>query len=436
MNLSKHGVLITFLLCSIALIWVSINISFGKEDWRGVLESDAKGYYAYLPAVFIYQDLNFSFFEEIEKKKYYQEHLFTEYRNVTANGQKVNKYYCGTAVAQVPFFLTAHGISYLSDQELDGYSKWYMLFVCISAIFYHLFGLWFLIKLLYLYKVSKPVIALLSLACSFGTHLFVYTIVEPGMSHVYSFAFIALFLYVSKRYFVTGKVAPYLPLMALSLGMIVICRPINVLVVFALPFLSGSIPILYNRVGGLFKSVSYLIISFLLFASIVSLQPIIYKISAGTFWVYSYGQETFNFLNPNIIDMLFSYKKGLFLYTPILFLGFLSALTMIKVNRFQSISWLLFFTLITYIFSSWWMWFYGGSFSSRVYVEYIPLFILPLALLMSRLKNFKRKLLMYVVGILIMVCQIQSYQYRYYEIHYSEMTKEKYWDVFLMRNRF
>ena len=32
------------------------------------MESDAKGYYAYLPAVFVYEDLHFGFFDEIEKR--------------------------------------------------------------------------------------------------------------------------------------------------------------------------------------------------------------------------------------------------------------------------------------------------------------------------------------------------------------------------------
>ena len=64
----------------IIMTLISSNLQWGKENWRGVLESDAKGYYAYLPAVFIYQDLNFNFFDQIEKEKYYNEKLFFEYR--------------------------------------------------------------------------------------------------------------------------------------------------------------------------------------------------------------------------------------------------------------------------------------------------------------------------------------------------------------------
>ena len=33
--------------------WTASNLQWGKENWRNIIEGDAKGYYAYLPAVFI-----------------------------------------------------------------------------------------------------------------------------------------------------------------------------------------------------------------------------------------------------------------------------------------------------------------------------------------------------------------------------------------------
>ena len=116
---------ISYLLIAIILLVVTTNINWGKNDWKGALESDAKGYYAYLPAVFIYQDLNFSFLEEVEKK-YDQKHLYYEYRS-NAHGVLINKYYAGVAVMQLPFFVGAHGLTLISGGDTDGYSKYYML---------------------------------------------------------------------------------------------------------------------------------------------------------------------------------------------------------------------------------------------------------------------------------------------------------------------
>ncbi|HOI87852.1 MAG TPA: hypothetical protein PLV51_08335, partial [Lentimicrobium sp.] len=70
---------ITIGLIMAIMVYVSSNINWGDNRWKGILESDAKGYYAYLPAVFIYHDLNFGFFDSIEKGAYYDENFFYDY---------------------------------------------------------------------------------------------------------------------------------------------------------------------------------------------------------------------------------------------------------------------------------------------------------------------------------------------------------------------
>ena len=86
---------------------------------------------------------------------------------------------------------------------------------------------------------------------------------------------------------------------------------------------------------------------------------------------------------------------------------------------------------ITFTISSWANWWYGGSFSSRPYVEYLPIFGLGLGVLLEQTTCRWRAGILTGLVVLGLVCQIQIYQYRYYQIHYSEMTKERYWDVFL-----
>ena len=51
------SVIVLFVIISITTL-VSSNLNWGKNHWRGIIESDGKGYYAYLPAIFIYKDLN------------------------------------------------------------------------------------------------------------------------------------------------------------------------------------------------------------------------------------------------------------------------------------------------------------------------------------------------------------------------------------------
>ena len=171
---------------------------------------------------------------------------------------------------------------------------------------------------------------------------------------------------------------------------------------------------------------------FSLITTIIFIQPLIYKIQTGEFFIYTYEGEGFNFFKPAIFEILFSYKKGLFLYTPLLLISLFGLRSMYSRGKFEFYSLILFLGFLTYVLSSWWSWWYGGSFSSRVYMDYLSLFAILLGLAIQSISvNLVRKAYIGLVMALVIVCQIQTFQYRYYYIHWSEMTKEKYWDVFL-----
>lgn len=412
------------------MIIISSNVNWEGERWKNILESDAKGYYAYLPAVFIYNDLNFSFFDEIEKEKYFNEHFFYDYR-AFVNQAHISKYYAGTALVQLPFFLAAHTLTHFTDNDLDGYSKFYMISVNLAALFWLFIGLLFMNRSLKSFQISDKIRATVLLAAVFGTNLFYYSISEPGMSHVYSFAFISMFFYYGRQYFLTLRPATLL-LLATILGLIVLIRPVNGLILFLLPFIAGSRAAFYDGILQILKKIKYLVAGIFIFFGIVSIQLIYYKLATGSFFLYSYQGEGFNFLNPHIFDILFSFKKGLFVYTPLYLVAFTGCIYLWKSNRFMFWSWMAFFFLITYAFSSWSNWWYGGSFSSRVYVEYIPGFMLLLAFAFQYSKNkIRQRILLAVTFILIVVCQIQTFQYRYNQIHWSDMDRTKYFEVFM-----
>ncbi|MDY0102389.1 MAG: hypothetical protein RBS07_05585 [Lentimicrobium sp.] len=414
----------------VLMLIISSNINWGGERWKNILESDAKGYYAYLPAIFIYNDLNFSFFDEIEKEKYYNENIFYDYR-AFVDGSYISKYYMGTALVQLPFFLIAHGLSIATNNDPDGYSKFYIILVNIAALFWLLAGLIFINRSLKSFQISDKIRAITLLTAVFGTNLFYYSISEPGMSHVYSFAFISMFFYYTRQYYQTLRSVNMLTLSVL-LGLIVLIRPVNGLIVFIFPFAAGSKAIFYQGIQRLFKPMKFLIAGTFIFLGVISLQLFYYKSATGSFFIYSYLGEGFNFMKPHFFEILFSFRKGLFLYTPIYLLSFLGCIYLWKNNRFMFWSWLAFFFLITYVFSSWSNWWYGGSFSSRVYVEYIPLFMVLLAFALQYAKNkIQQRSLVTLILMLIVVCQTQTFQYRYNQIHWSDMNRAKYFEVFM-----
>ena len=93
------------------MVLVSNNLNWTKDYWKGVIEADAKGYFAYLPATFVYGDLNYGFYDEMEMKKYYDPNFYFDYRFQTEEDRYYNKYFCGSAIAMSPFYMIAHVIA-------------------------------------------------------------------------------------------------------------------------------------------------------------------------------------------------------------------------------------------------------------------------------------------------------------------------------------
>jgi hypothetical protein len=214
--------------------------------------------------------------------------------------------------------------------------------------------------------------------------------------------------------------------------MIFLIRPVNLIVLFAIPFLSSDMYSIFTGSNTVKKNIIPFLLGFVAMLCIMSIQMIIYKVSTGHWWVDSYPGEDFHFNDPHFFDILFSYKKGLFLYTPVYLFALAGLWFLYKKKKFEFFTFILFFIVLTYILSSWWNWWYGGSFSSRVYVEYLPLFAILLGILMQNVsKKVLRLICIPLIVLIIGLCQFQTYQYRYYIIHWENMDKAKYWDVFL-----
>lgn len=422
-----NPIFLSFLLIFVLSLFSSLNVKWGDQRWHSIIAHDANGYYAYLPAVFIYHDLSFGFYDHLDKEKKTNINLIYDYREHIGN-HTVNKYYLGTAIAEMPFFLMAHSLSEPLGFESDGFSKIYYVFISLAAIFYLMLGLFYLNKTLLLFEISEYIRAISILTIYFGTHLFFYALFEPGMSHIYSFAFISMLIYYGKNYFNSAKLKEIIILAGL-IGIIILIRPVNILVLLLIPFLAENSVKLWKGFRFIFDQFAWrLLLGMSIIFLVGFIQLLVYKIQTGDFIVYSYTEEGFNFMDPHMLDILFSYKKGLFLYTPVLLLALFGWTNMYRKNKFEATGLLMFFFILTYVLASWWSWWYGGSFSSRVYVEYLPLFGILLAHL---LKGLKKKILfkatVVVIVLLIFFNQKQTYLYRTGNIHFVDMDKAQYW---------
>ncbi|MCB9170143.1 MAG: hypothetical protein H6594_07325 [Flavobacteriales bacterium] len=416
-------------LLGLLLLAMSNNINWGGDHWRSVLQVDARGYHAYLPAVFIHQDPNLGFFDAMEKDKYGGHGALYDYRT-WVNGRAVDKYFAGTAVCEAPFFLIAHAWTLLTAGDADGYAKPYVIAINIAAVAYVLLGLWAIDALMRRENIPGTWRSMVAVTLVLGTPMVYYAVVAPGMSHAYSFGLCAFFLLTVMRWI--DEPGPWrMLLLGGLLGLIMLVRPVNALIVLLVPVFAGD----RSRTWGAFARsltqwpalIGAVLIGFL----VVGIQGVYYHAATGSWWVDSYPEEGFHWSTPHMADMLFSYKKGLFVYSPVLLLATIGLYTLAKRSVFRAIAWGASFLLITYVLSCWWNWWYGGSFGQRVWLEYLPLFALPLAHLLERTARKWRPFLVAGIGLLLILCQFQIYQARYYVIHWEDMDKARYWDVFL-----
>ena len=414
------------LLILLAVILV-INNYLGNKD--RVINADGKGYYDYLPAAFIYDDLNFNYLDTLQTNNY-DHKMEAEGYIRQVDGKRIDKYFPGVAILWTPFFYGAHYYALNSDEFLaNGYSLPYQKSIFYAALFFLFLGLLYLRKLLMELGINKVIIFAVQLLFALGTPLIHYVYNDSSFTHVYSFSLITIFAYLTYQ-FISYKNPKHLFLSGLVFGFIVIIRPVNI-ISLGIPLLFfGSFKELKTFLLELFKKHLNWVIYFGFIVGIIgSIVPILWHHQTGHFVVWGYQNEGFNFLSPAFFSFLFSFRKGMFLHTPLLFIAFFGGLWAFVAQkmRYQSAVYLGYFLVIVYILSSWWSWWYGASFGSRSIIDFYVIFAIGLANLFQYLKSTYSKVILGIIGLgLVGVNLIQAYQYKTYIIDYTEMTYDKF----------
>lgn len=354
--------------------------------------SDGFGYFLYLPAFFIYHDFTFSFIDGWE-------HPFNL---IQAAGGLVNKYAVGTAVMESPFFLAAHLLSLLKDSltgshTATGYTNLYQYFILFGGIFYWAIGTTYLYKLLTKYfNFSEKVSLLTCFFITYGTNLFHYASYDACFSHIYSYALFILFLYYLCWYESPERQGKnkliHTCIFGFLAGLIFMVRNTNILFVLIYVFYGvRSMNSLKLRFQTILRPRCALPIIITGFITLLP-QLCYWHVSTGHWFIYSYGSnESFYWLAPQTLNWLFSVRKGLFFWNPILLLAVIGIVCAYKKHHKIYTGSVIFLILITYVSSAWWSWWYGGSFGQRVAVDFLCVFAIYIAYLFSLAENNKTK---------------------------------------------
>jgi hypothetical protein len=419
----------TLLVSGILILFILVQLWQGV-DAKKTIDGDGSGYYAYLTTVLHYKTTDFAEVFNYEKSRRgldYMGHYFHEY-----NGKIVNKYYMGTALLILPFYLLAMLYSKIAFLPLDGYNIIFQYAVGLAAAFYLALGLLMTNALLRTYNIQKPVRLLVVLSLMLGTNLFYYAFLHPSHSHVYSFAAIAGFAYFARNFMLGGR-SRHLYIMAFVFGLVGLIRPTNLLLLLLIPFFADDFNQFKNRFSNLFSKPMTIIWAAVAFFLSFGLQPLFNFIQTGDLVLYTYKNEGFHFFDPATFSFLLSYRKGFFLYTPLMLLIFSGLLVLYRKSKFQFYGISGFFIVLVYVLSSWWNWFFGDSFGMRAMIDFYSIFAVLLGLgFTSMIKlNAGRIFLTLFLLLVVPLNLIQAYQYERGIIHPDSMTKEKYWYVFL-----
>lgn len=374
-----------------------------EHSYHGVIWADAAGYYVHLPIWFLYGN----------EASAFPKNIGTEtgngfYADSTRN-KIITKYYCGSALLMSPFFIISHALARPLGYEPDGFSKIYSYGLYFSGIVYCCLGLFFLSLFL-----QKHFSSAISVGTSFllfaSTNLYYYSIDMPAMSHVYSFFLFSLFLYSTQQLLFSGKRIYYITF-AVSFALAVITRPTNGLIIL--------FPLFYEN--GMFLSRIKVLLNdkissgiALLLAVLVILPQLIYlKETSGSAFSYSYSGESFsNWKRPYLLETWFSTNNGLFLYAPVLLLALAGIFMMIRAKERLGIYLLITFLVISYLFASWWNWWFGCSLGARSFVEYYVLLSIPMAYcIRALLRNKWPAIFLFVFATL---CVVMYFKIEYY----------------------
>lgn len=408
------------------LFIVAYKIYFTYQDKKpDFLRSDAAEYYQYLPAVFIYHDPGFRFYDTLPEEMKDRMGVFK-----FPNGLRTGRMSIGLALVNIPGFWVAHLIA-KTQGTADGYSSPYQWVLLITSFIFLGLGIYYTQKLLLGY-FSPLITGITVIMIVVATNIMAYITLHPGMTHIVSFGLMAMLLYFTDAFYRKPNRTLAFKL-ALLMGIISLIRPSNALV--GLLFLLWGCPSIRackERMRFFVNNLSYVII---LAAGIllVWLPQIIYwKWVTGQFFFYTYGLkgEHFFFNNPQILNVLLSYRNGWLVYSPLMFFALAGFVFLWRDKNRHALAISLFFIAFLYVISSWWCWWYGGAFGGRNFIDIYPVLAVPLAALIrqaGKTPGWARIILIIIAALLIHLNFYQTWQYSQGIIHWSGMTREAYW---------
>lgn len=356
---------------------------WNKATTEATISWDVSGYYWYLPAFFIYEDVRqLGFASAILEKYRPTPSNLQSFQD--PNGNYVLKYSSGQAILMMPGFFAGHYAAGLLGYPQDGFSPPYQLGIFLWGMLVSLLGLIMLRKIL-LPWFSETATGLSILTIGFATNFLEYGFITNAMTHNFLFTLYTILIWLTFRFYKQSSFKNASAI-GLCIGLMALTRPTEVLAVM-IPLL-GAMPLTPKGIGDRFyfllKSWEKVVVAAFFVLLTGSFQLMYWKYVSGDWIVYSYEDQGFSWLKPHIYDCLFSGRAGWLIYTPVMVLALTGFYYLIRKHASVGIPWLLFSLLFFYVTFAWDIWWYGGSVSQRALVQIYPILAFPLSAFYER----------------------------------------------------
>lgn len=396
------------------LLFLASSVVYAAHVYQtqSILWGDTRYYYAYTRSLVVDRNINFENEAFLNDVGYPNQPTFSPLTN-----RVINKFSPGAPILWIPGFLLGQGFSYvwglLSPQKVvEGYGFITQFTVGLTAVFFSTAGL-YLFYLAVQKQFGKKVALATSATLFITTQLLFYTAVDPLNSHSASFLFSSLLFFLSMKWvfksekvflwqvIVLGGVAGWLALIRNQ--DIIFCVPIGLGILLKEPLQ------IKNYLLNILKSLVFAVSAFL---------PLLIQL---TFTYYLFGQyntpyaiggETFYWLQPDFIRILFSQQNGFFFFAPIVLFCLWGLVIALRKKEMVAAASLISFVLTAYVIASWAPEILGGPYGSRMFTSTLPWLGFGAATLLNH--YWKNKQAMIMILLLIFVCSINTIAQTFY----------------------
>ena len=371
---------LAFWLCAALLLGSSFFYypKWQQPDTEATISWDVSGYYLYLPALFIYQDLKQVQFFDSTAQKYRMGPGMGQVARHEASGNYVMKYASGQAFQYLPWFTVAHLLAKPLGYPADGFSRPYQAAITWGSLLVALLGLYFSRRNLLVY-FSDRAVAIALLCLTFGTNYLNYTAFDGAMTHNWLFTVYSLLVFSIIRFYRRPSWG-WAAAIGLWVGWALLTRPTEIVAIL-LPVLwgIGSWKALRERLIFWRQHLPKIAVAVLVAAAVAAIQPLYWHYVSGEWLVYSYGDQTFSWLRPHLTDVLFSARAGWLIYSPMMIFAVLGFIPLQRRLPAVFPGILAFCLVFLYLTAAWDIWWYGGSLGMRALVQSYALWLFPLA---------------------------------------------------------